>query len=273
MPQIDRNLRSYTCLNGNYGQVKMELCLLNAIYGQRIKEWRKNAKLSQRALGSAIGVSQGYISDIEAGRSGPSREFLAALADVFGVNSAWIIEGREPVMHPGQRGFVGREHTILPPDSSRPLAGDLQFAGQDYAFVRREALSVSAGNGLMPVDGDEAETIALPTRWFARQGIAADLTVLVSVKGDSMAPGIPDGALVLLSVVDRFALRPGVYAFNLDGQSYVKRILPSQAGPDGRPQALLLVSDNQAYPPIAVSGPDMNAITWIGRVRAVLTTL
>jgi phage repressor protein C with HTH and peptisase S24 domain len=168
---------------------------------------------------------------------------------------------------------VGREHAILPPDSSRPLAGDFQFDRQEYAFIQRVALSVSAGNGLMPVDGDDAETIALPTRWFARRGIAADLTVLVSVKGDSMAPGIPDGALVLLSVAEKLLIKQGIYAFNLDGQSYVKRILPSQVGPDGRPQALLLVSDNLAYPPIAVSGPDMNAITWIGRVRAVLTML
>ena len=229
--------------------------------------------VSQREFASRLGVSSGLIGQIETGMMPVSIKVIRALEERFNVNPEWLTDGIEPMFQVLRRSFVGRNLPVEPPDYSRPLHGDLKFGGQEYAFVRRMDISVSAGRGLVPVDDGDAETIALPTRWFIRQGIAADLSVLVSVKGDSMAPGIPDGALVLLSITDTLTMKPGIYAFNLDGQSYIKRIQPAQLGPDGRPQTLLLISDNQAYPPMAVSGPDMNAITWIGRVRAVLTTL
>jgi phage repressor protein C with HTH and peptisase S24 domain len=243
-------------------------------FAERVKTLREQTlRLSQRELAAQLDVSAGLIGQIETGKAAPSPKVLQAFERTFRINPEWLLKGEDPMLLQLTQAFRTSNRLIEPPDYSMPMHGDLVMDGQDYAFVKRVALSISAGNGLMPVDGDDAETIALPTRWFARQRIAADLTVLVSVKGDSMAPGIPDGALVLLSVVDKLLIKQGIYAFNLDGQSYVKRILPSQLGPDGRPQALLLVSDNLAYPPIAVSGPDMNAITWIGRVRAVLTTL
>lgn len=66
---------------------------MNASYGQRLASWRKEYGLTQRALGSALAVSQGYISDIEAGRSEPSRNFLQRLSEHFGVSADWVLYG------------------------------------------------------------------------------------------------------------------------------------------------------------------------------------
>lgn len=66
--------------------------------GKRLALWRKNKGLSQRALGSVMEVSQGYIGDIEGGRSEPSRNFLIRLQERFGLRADYILYGEgEPV--------------------------------------------------------------------------------------------------------------------------------------------------------------------------------
>ncbi len=243
--------------------------------GDRLKFFRENeAKLSQRLFAARLGYTGGLIGQIETGKTSVSRELLDKLSDNYRLNSAWLLDGRDPMIFESLAGFPSRQgKEIAPPDYDRPGHGDLKFEGKDYAFVRRMDLSVSAGSGLMPVRNGDAESVALPILWFSRQGINSDLVVLVSVSGDSMMPSIPDGALVLLNVGEKSPTKTGVYAFNLDGQSYVKRIVPSGTAKDGRPLAILLVSDNPAYAPIALSGEGMNTLKVVGRVRAVLTSL
>lgn len=243
----------------------------NATYGQRIATWRKQAGLSQRALGSAISVSQGYISDIESGRSGPSREFLAAISEKLGLNPAWVLDGQEPMAFDRPGAFAGRSVVIESPNRARPGHGELRIQGKDYAWVRRMGLSVSAGSGLEELEPEDEDGLLLPTGWFGKRGINPDLCVIVSVRGDSMAPTIPDGALVLVDCAKKTADVSGIYAVALDGQAYVKRLIPSRDGPQKASVAILMVSDSPTYAPIPLVGDRMNALRIVGRVRAVLS--
>ena len=170
---------------------------------------------------------------------------------------------------PGQ-GFKGRTAVIEPPDWNRPGHGDMLIDGFDCVRIRRMDLSVSAGSGVVPVEGEDAAPVALPVSWLRAQRINSDLAVLVQVKGDSMAPTIPDQAFVLLHLIEKSVQMAGIYAFSRDGDVFVKRIVPSQIGKDGRPAALLVVSDNPAFPPLALTGQEMNSIRLIGRVRYVM---
>lgn len=251
----------------------MDYSMNNAIYGQRIAAWRKQAGLSQRALGAAISVSQGYISDIESGRSGPSREFLAAVSEKLGLNPAWVLDGQEPMAFDRSGGFAGRKTVVELPDKSRPGHGELRIQGKDYAWVRRMGLSVSAGSGLEELEPEDEDGLLLPTAWFGRRGINPDLCVIVSVKGDSMAPVIPDGALVLIDCARKSFDKSGVYAFALDGHAYVKRLMPSRDATKNAVTAILIVSDNPAFGPVSLIGDRMNALRIVGRVQAVLSEL
>ena len=192
------------------------------------------------------------------------------MSDIYGVSSDWLLNGHGEMLLPPSRSLAARQGSVEQVDTTRPDHGDVRFDGIEYAFARRMALSISAGNGLEAVDDGEAEGLAFPVSWLRRQGINADLAVLVSVKGDSMAPAIPDGALVLIHVAERSIASSGVYAFNLDGQSFVKRLVPQTTEADGRPGAVAIMSDNHSYPPIVLSGKDLNRITVVGRVRAVV---
>lgn len=238
--------------------------------GKRLVSFRHERSLTQAQLAASIGVSPASVAFVERDERMPSRSFLQSMADVHCVSSDWLLRGDGEMLLPPGAGFGSGRSRVEPSDPARPGRGDVTFNGIDYVFARRMALSVSAGNGLLALDEGEAEGVAFPVAWLRRQRISGDLAVIVGVRGDSMAPVIPDGALVLIHVAERAVAAAGIYAFNLDGASYVKRIVPQATEADGRPGAVAILSDNPAYPPLVLSGRDLNRITIVGRVRAVI---
>lgn len=241
--------------------------------GKRLAAFRKEQQLSQRALGAQLGVSGGFIGQIEAGISAPSQSFLVKLSDTYGVSSDWLLNGQGEMQRALGPGFKGTTMRIDPPDYGKPSHGDFQSGDIDYSLIRRVDLSISAGNGILPLEGPEAASLALPTHWLSAARINANLSVLVSVKGDSMSPAIPDGAFVLVHLPEKPVVQPGIYAFNLDGQSFVKRLIPADADGEGRPIAISIISDNPAFPPKVLTGRRLNDLKVVGRVRAVLAML
>ncbi|NJS39815.1 MAG: LexA family transcriptional regulator [Rhodobacteraceae bacterium] len=240
----------------------------------RFKTMREQRlKLSQAALAASLGVTPGAIGQIETGASGVSARILKALGDRFSVNAAWLTEGREPMIFERPSVFEGRKVVVEAPDKTKPGHGELRIQGKDYALVRRMGLSVSAGSGLEEPEPEDEDGLLLPTAWFGQRGINPDLCVIVSVRGDSMTPGIPDWLAGLIDCATKVVHQAGVYAFALDGNAYVKRLIPSIDGPQKTPVAITMVSDSPTYAPVPLIGHRMNALRIVGRVRAVLADL
>ena len=140
---------------------------MGAESGQRLAKWRKGHGISQRALGSQLGVSQGYISDIEAGRSEPSRNFLIRLQERFGLRTEHILYGDgDPLVDkdtiPSQK--YGRPNLLVLKicgskvqevyaDLGLSLASDTHFA--EAVWFYNELLQRVKD----PEDGDELEAI------------------------------------------------------------------------------------------------------------------
>lgn len=61
--------------------------------GDRIKAYRKAAKLTQTELGSAAGIKKSAVSMIESGKSEPSLKVLKAFADKLDVPLESLIDG------------------------------------------------------------------------------------------------------------------------------------------------------------------------------------
>ncbi|KZD36517.1 XRE family transcriptional regulator [Bacillus wiedmannii] len=59
--------------------------------GEKIKELRKNNKITQEQLGNAIGVSKMAISYFEKGKKSPGRESLEKIADYFNVTTDYLL--------------------------------------------------------------------------------------------------------------------------------------------------------------------------------------
>ena len=64
----------------------------NMSYGQRIKEARKNKKLTQKQLGDLLGVSKSTISSYEKCNREPNVENIRALASLLDVNADYILD-------------------------------------------------------------------------------------------------------------------------------------------------------------------------------------
>lgn len=58
---------------------------------QRIKELRKNRRLSQLALGEVVGVTQQSIARWESGQVTPGADILYELSKYFGVSSDYLL--------------------------------------------------------------------------------------------------------------------------------------------------------------------------------------
>ena len=56
-----------------------------------IKRYRNQAGLSQQQLADSIGVSKGFISALEAGRSVPNLDMLVQLADALNVPAGTLV--------------------------------------------------------------------------------------------------------------------------------------------------------------------------------------
>lgn len=158
------------------------------------------------------------------------------------------------------------------PDYNEPLSADVRVDGHGFNLVKRYEVSVSAGPGVIPSAEQSSDGLMFPRPWLLRRGIAADLSGLVKVKGDSMAPTIQDGATVLLQFQPSITTE-GVYVFRRDGQVFVKRLHPLEIAPDGRPTSVAVISDNSEYPPEVLAGAALGEVRIIGRVRLALNEL
>lgn len=75
---------------------------MNAI-GNRVREIRKEKKLTQKALAEKLGMSENYIWQVEKGERSPSDRTIADICRVFGVNDVWLRTGVGEMYAPKSR--------------------------------------------------------------------------------------------------------------------------------------------------------------------------
>ncbi len=118
-----------------------------------------------------LGVSQGYIGDIEAGRSEPSRNFLTTLQEKFGVPTDYILYGTRAHKPAPDRlrlmlcgAMVREEHAR----ADRTLSDEALFA---QAIDLYELIPTLIDD---PEDGDALEAITPQLRDVIRKKIEED---------------------------------------------------------------------------------------------------
>lgn len=154
---------------------------------------------------------------------------------------------------------LGLELYIGPPRVSGPIE-TVNIGNEDYAPIPRLDARASAGPGTENTNAQVIEKLAFRRDWLARMGVDASRAVLVSVKGDSMAPGLQDGDLALIDRRRQEVRSGNVYALtDTDGSTRVKRI-------DLLPEGLILRSDAPQYPTEFRAPGDANRVQIIGQV-------
>ena len=128
--------------------------------------------------------------------------------------------------------------------------------GPEWVDVPRLPISASAGPGRSNEGEEPFDNFRFSRRWLREQGLDAAQLSAITVEGDSMEPLMKAGDEVL---VDRATqpFRDGIHVVRVEDTLLVKRVAAQGGG------RLLLLSENQVYPPIEVSAPDIEIV---GRV-------
>lgn len=126
----------------------------------------------------------------------------------------------------------------------------------EWIDVPRLALGASAGPGSTPAEERLVGAFRFSARWLREQGFEPAMLSAIVVTGDSMEPTLRDGDEILVDRSPR-PLRDGIHVVRVDEALLVKRI------DTGRPGAIVLISDNPAYPPLELPPGEVQVI---GRV-------
>lgn len=129
----------------------------------------------------------------------------------------------------------------------------------EYDYVPKHAARAGAGASL-ETSGETVGMYAFRKEWMASMGIYASSAVLLDVIGDSMEPLFYEGDTILVDKHDHEIREGKIYVVTLGDELRVKRIYKGISG-------LILRSENQRYPDVQVTGPDLETFIVHGRVR------
>ncbi|NHB89705.1 XRE family transcriptional regulator [Photorhabdus tasmaniensis] len=196
---------------------------------QRLKQARKQAKISQKELGSAVGISQAAIQKIESGSAQASTK-LIEIARKLNVSPSWLSSGH------GDMSQISQNSDSLEQYDSEKT----QIAYK----VELLDIQASAGPGVM-VNSEFIETIRSIeyTTDEARVlfcGRSADAVKMITVNGDSMSGTFEPRDQIFVDIAKTYFDGDGIYIFILNNQLYIKRLQMQH-------KRLAVLSDNPKY--------------------------
>lgn len=195
----------------------------------RLQALLEEKRLSKNAFAKMVGVSQPAISDIINGKTRDPKNILE-IATALGVDPNWLKTGEGVrdtslvVSEPSAEYKVKVDHL-----SVSAIAGYNGFSNADYPDVIRSIYFSEMG--LLEIIGRRTS-----------EGI-----YLINIPTDSMAPTINKGDVAFVDVKINSYVGEGIYVFDLNGETYIKRL---QRIPTG---VIRAISDNPLYPPFDIT--------------------
>lgn len=190
---------------------------------------------------------------------GTQRGHIAAFAARMDmrIQQASHVVGSKPVKHIGDTMARRIEQVYGLPVGSLDIAPESRAAPANAVEV--PLLTLVSG---VPVESEAfAHRITLDREWLRRNmAVAPEHAALACMSGDTMAPTLLDGDILL---VDRGATRieaSGIYAIGRGEELHILRVQRSLAG------GFTLSCDNRAYPPYDAPNLQQAGLLVLGRV-------
>ncbi|WP_338665028.1 S24 family peptidase [Pararoseomonas sp. SCSIO 73927] len=181
-----------------------------------------------RAVAAKSGVPVGTIDNYVAGRDMRASN-VARLAEATSVSIEWLLTGNGP--------RNGRSEVLLPPatlEASRAPPG--------YVSIPRYEAHASAGSGAINPTDRVIEQITVTEEYIRRVlGRQPKHMALLEALGDSMAPTIESGDILMIDVSVLTIRFSSVYVIRLAEQLLVKRLQLMFNG------TIKIISDNPLY--------------------------
>ena len=232
----------------------------NSGLGQRLKQARVEAGLTQKEAGQAIGVDPNTIYSYETDRVNPSGPALRSLVHAYDKPMEWFFgEEDEP------QGDSGRVNAPEPAAQSEPdaLGGILSLAQvrQEFSarfdrlesYIRAQApvqaigesranydpsnydtsdrspvrlmeVASAAGVGAEVYDETPIGLLWFRNDWLQSHSIDPEQSHIISVRGESMEPTLPDGCSILVDRKRRDPHQGRIYVMRTEDGLVVKRL-------------------------------------------------
>jgi Predicted transcriptional regulator len=216
----------------------------------RIKKVR--GKLSQDEFAQRLAIHKNSLGRYERGESTPDMSFADKLCTIFGVSPRWFLLGiGEQLQNPSEvPDIIFPEKPNKKPQEKAYRVYDeagvevIEADKIDLILIPLVEATLSAGQGSFEVSDKSERKYSFRRDFLQRKGDYKRM-VLMRVGGDSMAPSIENGDVVLLDQSQTSPVPGNIYAVGVEDMVYLKRV-------DARPGKLVLYSDNKDYAPIEV---------------------
>lgn len=142
--------------------------------------------------------------------------------------------------------------------------------GSDFARIPLHDAWLSAGPGVANSDVAIIDHLVFRLEWLRKIDVRPETAAMARIAGDSMAPGIQSGDLVMIDTTrrevpafrkSRLATQLPIFAFMQDNEARVKRL-------ERRPKEkiLILYSDNKDHAPEILAESDAHVLNILGQV-------
>lgn len=207
-----------------------------AAFRARIEDLIREAG-SEREIEQRAGLTAGTIGHYRR-KADPTRQRLIKLAKGANVRLEWLATG------------------------AGPKRADDDVDG--YFMVPRYNVKAAAGPGAVIHNEQIVDHLAFKAEWVRgklgfRGRNPSESLALIEAVGNSMAPRIEDGDLLLVNHADREFRNGAIYVVEMDDALMVKRI-------ERRDSHIVLHSENERYAPQTLSVADSRKLRFIGRV-------
>jgi len=211
--------------------------------GARIKLARQARKMTQQELADAINWEQGAIGNVER-RDSKTCSHTADIATALNVDLNWLSSGKGEMQRSGSEAVLTDKkdkdrYTVI------PIFSDM---------------ALSAGAGTCPPDVEYASGHSyMLTDRIRSAGAQPDCVIEASINGNSMEPTITDRTSIRIdtSKADEPIREGKIYAFRVDGDLKIKRLLKTATGD------IIIRSDNDIYKDEIMNFKDFSKIITI----------
>lgn len=198
-----------------------------AEFKDRLREALRYKKMNQKELARRAGVAESQVSCYVRGIYKPNGETLAKIATIVGVSATWLTGESDLSVEDAVREF--KEPTDF---ATVPIVGN-----------------VAAGTPILA----EENIVGFVSVSDLKRGMFA-----LKIKGDSMAPRIMDGDIVVIVPQDT-AEDGDVVVARVEDDATCKVLKKS-------PWGITLVPFNTAFPPLVFSGEECSELHIVGKV-------
>lgn len=207
--------------------------------GTRLKQLRKDNRLTQQQLADAIGVSKTSVIYWEKDENLPKHESLMALTKVLKTTSQWLLSG-VPIPEKSNADIAQMEVGIYQDGDPVPEG----YVAIDYY----DDVYVSAGNGYLNLEKPSNNKMLFPIDLIKECNVEPATTKVIHVRGESMFPKLKDGQAISIDMSARTIYDGEIYAFQVGDDTKIKYLFNWNEQGKGGFKAVSANSDKNQFP-------------------------